>query len=370
MRPEAPKPYAEPRPAPISAEGLDAAGRKIVNDENARRLKVWQDAKREHDAAEKIRVQQEFQINKTIFANRELAERTAAGQKATAELQARSQAAVAERTARGQENAAAISAAGRRDAEAIKVRGEERGREAKRTEETEKANPNWQRNRRLEAEADPLSRAATGAMQSTVSMQDGADIGRAADNKRAAIAYESAPKADAYMKEKADDRVGGITTQLANLGEKDPQNITRYKVLVDRVAQRNDMPTDVLTNLVYGMVTNRWADGDQPRVRRDGMVTYKGSEIVMPPDVLMTIVAENGRRTLNSDRATIKARDEKIVTDEKQAQRNVSNAKRDLDNTTDLVREGASAGADIGFDGPARSPRFQAIPVDPTRFRK
>jgi len=378
---EAPKPFAEAAPQLVSTEGMDpkSSGYKKIMEHNKQLQADYKARKAEWDRNENARVNRLFEIEKAAALQRDSDARRERGAKDLADRQARSQAALAERQSKSAERTAAIRAAGQTRAEEIKIAGEDRKLQQKRAEETEKANPMWERDRRLAAEADPLDARSAVAGGSPISMQDSANLKRAAEGRRAAINYDAQPPAQAYAKQEYAQRSTPIAEEITSLDmeankntpkyKPNPQDMRRYTALADRVAQKNDTDPRLVASMIYGMITNRWTDDDKPTVMRDGSIYYKGSMLAMPQDVLYTIIAENGRRAMNSDNAMIKQRDKDAAAKQRKLEREARFAKKDYENS-DLTLEGGSAGTDLGYDTPARTPRFQAIPVDPSRLRR
>lgn len=369
---EQPRPFGEPPPEMISVSGMDtkSSGYKQLVAYNKEAMDGWKARKAEHDKLELERVRKKYDADKLAARERDADARRELAARSAAELEDKRNTVRDRRAQASAENVAKTQAAGRVAAEEIRVRGQERDAARKRADETEKANPMWERDRRLAAISDPLEARSEVAGKSPISMQDSADLKRASENSRTAINYDAQPRAKAYADQEFAQRSQPIQQEITTLGEKDPQNVRRYTALADRVAQRNDTDPSMIASMVYGMITNRWSDADRPTVLRDGFVAYKGTKLAMPPDVLMTIVAENGRRSVNSDRAFIEKRDKDTAEKQSKAEREVRFSKKDLDNASDLVQEGGSAGLDLGYDTPARTPRFQAIPVDPSRLRR
>jgi len=337
---ETPKPFAEPPPEMYDTSGMSPkteGGSRLIR-LNKEALDGWKARKAEWDRNERDRVNRQFEIEKAAANARDLEARQAATQReAAARADARTKAADA-RARQTAIDVATRTAEGRKDAEKIKIAGEERNREAKRADETEKADPNWQRKRRLAIEADPIGKHADEALQSgSMSMHSvGMNLKQQENRRRAAIAYESAPETK-YADKPYEDRSGRISTAITEAmtehvkkdgGKVEPKDVMRYTSLADQIAQRNNIDPAVLGTLVYGMITNRWSDGNQPRVQRDGTLLYGNERIVVPEQVLVSIIAENGHRTGVSDMKAMADRDKKLADQAEQERRTTRNTTR------------------------------------------
>lgn len=337
---EAPKPFAEAAPQKVSTEGMDpkSSGYKKVMEHNKALLADYKARKAEWDRNERDRVNRQFEIEKAAGLQRDADARRTQSAKELSDRQARQQAIITDRQNQSAERREATRAKALTDAEKIKIAAEDRKLEQKRADETEKADPNWQRKRRLAIEADPIGKHADEALQSgSMSMHSvGMNLKQQENRRRAAIAYESAPETK-YADKPYEDRSGRISTAITEAmtehvkkdgGKVEPKDVMRYTSLADQIAQRNNIDPAVLGTLVYGMITNRWSDGNQPRVQRDGTLLYGNERIVVPEQVLVSIIAENGRRTGVSDMKAMADRDKKLADQAEQERRTTRNTTR------------------------------------------